>query len=128
MQIMRECPCCGQQQLLEVPENFTDEQITEAALLKCDCDDAAEFRERKRDREERLATVNRAKMNASALFGDDMPNVAAVLRSAIDLIAAGEVSAISINSKRTVASAKASGRKIKVKRTDKSERALESEF
>ncbi len=79
-----ECAFCGQQRIIQVPEDWEQGQINEAATLQCDCEAAQEYAKAKERKD-------KAKKRITELFGsgaekpvaDDVVNL---LLSTVDAI------------------------------------------
>lgn len=86
------CKFCGQNAVLEVPEEFTQEMIDEEAVKKCDCPEAQAFTKQ----QEEIAT---AEGMIREFFEDreGMQAVKDILLSAVEPLARSEIGSISIS-------------------------------
>lgn len=84
------CRFCGQNKIVEVPDNFTDEEINEEASKECYCIDAKHYKESL----ELKAMVEQQKISAQGEifkhFNNDYPLIEKIFNDAIDPIVNNE--------------------------------------
>ena len=86
------CKFCGQFVALEVPESFTDIDIAEEAVKKCDCPEARAYTKQQED----IAT---AEGMIKEFFKDreGMDTIKDILLSAVKPLAKSEIGALSVS-------------------------------
>lgn len=90
------CRYCHQTRIIKDNADMTEEQITEAATLACDCEAAETYRMR-------LQRLEKAKKNIEELFGENAGGFAQrseiknLMERGVDVINDGDVRGITIN-------------------------------
>lgn len=114
------CRFCGQNKIVEVPDNFTEEEINEEASKECYCIDAKHYKESL----ELKAMVEQQKMSARGttleLFHEEYPEIEELLNNAIDPLAAHKFKKVSIQTDDGVSASIKWKDGIEVERVDKS--------
>lgn len=84
------CEYCKQPKLVDVPEDFLQEQVDEAVTKKCDCLIVTRLRERKLQKE---ACIE----NIEEMLEENYPAIASVFKNNIDAIQDNKIKKITIN-------------------------------
>lgn len=123
------CRFCNQAKLLEVPSDFTIEQLEEEATRGCVCREAKEY-QAKKFREEQIESAKQsAKGTTFELFHESHPEIEEILNSVMDVIVDQKIKAMTITTYgKTTAKISFSKDTIKVVREDKSVNLLETEI
>lgn len=123
-----QCRYCGQNRIVELFDNATDDQIDEEVALTCTCKAAREYQEKK-DLEEKLQEAKiSAKGTTFELFHEEFPDVEDILNAGIEAITEKRFKNLTIKiNDRTKAVLKMSKENIVVQREDKSIYSRETE-
>lgn len=127
-QVTGVCRFCGQSKMIEVPERFTEEEVTEEVSRNCHCVDAKYYREKMEEEERIEASKLSAKGTTFELFHEEYPEVEELLNSSLDALVDKKIKKITVTtygkSKATISFSKDT---IKVLREDKSTYSRETE-
>lgn len=115
------CIYCGQTKMLKVGENVSEENLNELATEECDCYEAEEARKQ-------AEAPAEAEDNIEKLFGEDLPETADILRSAVPAIVKGTLSKISVDTGKRVKAqvVRTSKGAVKVERSETNKTVMES--
>lgn len=123
------CRFCNQAKLLEVPSDFTIEQLEEEATMGCICREAKEYQAEKYRKEQIECAKQSAKGTTYDLFHDEFPEIEEIFNSALTPLEDKKFKKITINTGgKTKATISFAGDKFKVEREDKSVTSLETEI
>lgn len=84
------CRYCGQAWAIESDKELTEEQLNNEATWKCKCDEAIQDRNRKEYKKTAETDIN-------ILFGEEMPEAAEFLKSALPLMVERKVLSLSLD-------------------------------
>ena len=123
------CRFCGQNRIVEVPNNFTQEETDEEVTLVCPCEGAKAYREKK-EKEEKTEEQKLSAMGTTfELFHEDFPEVEQLMNSIIPLLVTGKMKKVNIDTgTKTKASISIKDGTIKVERTKKNVYSRETEL
>jgi len=83
------CKYCGQTYLVETDEELTQAEIDYRAMMQCECEEAKRAKIVERSR-------TSAQDNIEVLF-EELPETQEILKRAVDLIAAGGIRAVTVD-------------------------------
>lgn len=120
-EITGNCKFCGQSVLVVVPDNATEEVLTEEATMNCTCKESHSYRDAKEKEEQIEMAKTSARGTTFELFHEEFPEIEELLNMAINPLVEKKFKKLTINTggrtKATISFAKDA---IKVEREDKS--------
>lgn len=126
-EIMGTCKFCGQGVMVAVPDEATDEEIQEEAVMYCKCLEAHAYREQKEKEEQVEMAKESAKGTIFELFHEEHPGIETIMNEALDLIVKNGYQITITTRGKTKAKIKYSKETIKVEREDKHTYVRETE-
>lgn len=122
------CRFCGQTKLVEVPDDFTQEEVDEEIALTCRCPESKAYQEKKQKEEQIEMAKTSAKGTTFELFHEEFPEIEEILNSVMDALVAKKFKKLTITTGgKTKASITFAKDTIKVEREDKSTYTRETE-
>lgn len=123
------CRFCGQNRMVEVPNDFTQEETDEEVTMICHCDGAKVYQEKK-EKEEKTEEQKLSAMGTTfELFHEDFPEVEELMNSIIPLLVIGKMKKVNIDTgTKTKASISIKDGTIKAERTEKNVYSRETEL